>query len=79
MERVNGEIVAGAALAFLAILFIAAAMVNPVWAIGLMAYYILLAVGIGVIALGFWTRRNNNRMRSHEEEGGHNHNHPHSH
>lgn len=75
MERVNGEIVAGAALAFLAILFIAAAMVNPIWAVGLTAYYILLAVGIGVIALGFWTRRNNNRMQSHEEG----HNHPHSH
>jgi hypothetical protein len=78
MERVNGEIIAGAALAFLAILFIAAAMVNPIWAVALSADYILLAVGIAVIGLGFWTRRNNNRMHGHEEEE-HHHNPSHSH
>ncbi|MEW5841082.1 MAG: hypothetical protein AB1753_08765 [Thermoproteota archaeon] len=67
MERVNGEIIAGSALAFLAILFIYAAQVNPIWAVALPADYILLAVGLATIGLGIWTRRNTNRMHSHEE------------
>jgi hypothetical protein len=67
MERLNGEIISGSALAFLAILFIYAGMVNPIWAVALPADYILLAVGIAVIGLGIWTRRNANRMRRYEE------------
>jgi putative Ca2+/H+ antiporter (TMEM165/GDT1 family) len=67
MERLNGEIISGSALAFLAILFISAGMVNPIWAVALPADYILLAVGIAVIGLGIWTRRNANRMRRYEE------------
>lgn len=58
MGRLNGEIIAGISLAFLGILFIYAGMVNPIWAVGFTAYYVLLAVGIGVIALGFWTAKN---------------------
>ncbi|NWG37119.1 hypothetical protein [Nitrososphaera sp.] len=58
MGRLNGEIVAGTALTFLALLFIFAGMVNPIWAVALPADYVLLAVGIGVIALGFWTASN---------------------
>jgi len=58
MGRLNGEIVAGAALTFLALIFIYAGVVNPIWAIGFPAYYVLLAVGVGVIALGFWTAKN---------------------
>ncbi|HEX6068063.1 MAG TPA: hypothetical protein VFZ05_04605, partial [Nitrososphaera sp.] len=58
MGRLNGEIVAGTALTFLALIFIYAGVVNPIWAIGFPAYYVLLAVGVGVIALGFWTAKN---------------------
>ena len=58
MGRLNGEIVSGTALTFLALLFIFAGIVNPIWAIGFPAYYVLIAVGIGVIALGFWTASN---------------------
>lgn len=58
MGRLNGETISGISLVFLAILFIYAGMVDAVWAVGFLAYYVLLAVGLGVIALGFWTANN---------------------
>ena len=58
MGRLNGEIIAGISLAFLGILFIYAGIVNPVWAVAFLAYYVLVAVGIGIIALGIWTASN---------------------
>lgn len=61
MERINGESIAGIALAFLAVLFIVAAQVNAVWAVALPADYVLLAVGIALIALGRWTTMNANK------------------
>lgn len=61
MGRLNGEVIAGISLAFLGILFIYAGMVSPVWAVGFSAYYVLLAVGLGVIALGFWTAKNESK------------------
>jgi hypothetical protein len=73
MERINAEMIAGISLAFLAILFIYAAMVNPVWAVALLADYVLLALGIALIGHGFWTRRNNNRMSSHHHHEEHSH------
>ena len=71
MERINGEMIAGISLALLGILFIYAAQVNPVWAVALLADYVLLALGIALIGHGFWTRRNNNRMSRHEEHSHH--------
>lgn len=67
MGGLNGEIISGSALAFLAIIFIYAGQVNPIWAVALTADYVLLAAGLAVIALGIWTRRNANRMRRYEE------------
>jgi drug/metabolite transporter (DMT)-like permease len=71
MERLNGEILAGAALTFLGILFVFASRVNTMWAVTLPADFILLAVGVALIGLGVWTRRNTNRMHSHEEHPHH--------
>jgi hypothetical protein len=71
MERLNGEIIAGAALTLLGILFVYASRVNTVWTVTIPADFILLAVGIALIALGVWTRRNTNRMHSHEEHPHH--------
>lgn len=58
MGRLNGEIIAGTALTFLALIFIYAGMVHPIWAVALSADFVLLAAGIGVIVLGFWTASN---------------------
>lgn len=71
MERLNGEIIAGIALAFLGVLFIFAAQVNATWTAALYAAYILVAVGAATIGLGLWSRHNTNRMHGHEEHSHH--------
>lgn len=71
MERINGETIAGCALAFLAILFIYAGQVNAVWAIALPADYVLLAAGIALIVLGRYTTMKSNRAGTHAEEHSH--------
>lgn len=58
MGRINGESISGISLAFLAVLFIYAGMVNTIWAVGFLAYYVLLAVGLALIGLGIWTAGN---------------------
>lgn len=58
MGRINGESISGISLAFLAVLFIYAGIVHDVWAVGFPAYYVLLAVGLALIGLGFWTASN---------------------
>jgi hypothetical protein len=70
-QWINGETITGIALVFLALLFIWAATMNAVWARILMADYLILAIGVGFIALGIITMRRTNR--THSEEG-HTHN-----
>ena len=60
-QRINGEVIAGIALVFLASLFIWAATVNSVWATILLADYLILAIGIGFIAIGVVTITRSNR------------------
>jgi putative Ca2+/H+ antiporter (TMEM165/GDT1 family) len=69
-QWINGETIAGIALVFLALLFIWAATVNAVWASILLADYILLAIGVGFIALGIITMYRTNHTHS---EQGHTH------
>lgn len=66
-QRINGETITGIALVFLALLFIWAAMLNPVWAIILPADYLILAIGIGFIVIGVITISRSNRAASHSE------------
>jgi hypothetical protein len=61
METINGETITGAALSFLAILFIYAGLVNSVWAKILLADYVILLMGIAFIVLGVLTMRKNRR------------------
>jgi hypothetical protein len=70
-QWVNGETITGIALVFLALLFIWAATMNAVWAMILLADYVILAIGVGFIVLGMITMRRANR--THSEEG-HTHN-----
>jgi hypothetical protein len=69
-QRINGETIAGIALAFLASLFIWAGNMNPesAWATILLADYLILAIGIGFIVIGSISLRRANRSRSHPEE-----------
>jgi putative Ca2+/H+ antiporter (TMEM165/GDT1 family) len=61
MATINGETITGVALAFLAVLFIYAGIVNQVWARILLADYFILAMGIAFIVLGVLTIRKNRR------------------
>ncbi len=70
-QRLNGEIITGIALAFLASMFIWAGSMNPVWAIILPADYLILAIGIGFIVIGSITVSRSNRASSHPEHTSH--------
>lgn len=63
MERINGEIITGIALAFMAILFIYAGTVNAVWATIIPADFLILAIGGAFIILGMWTIRKNRSIK----------------
>ncbi|HEV8405986.1 MAG TPA: hypothetical protein VGQ13_08800 [Nitrososphaera sp.] len=63
-QRINGETIAGIALVFLAILFIWAGTMNPVWATLLLADYLILAIGVGFIIVGVMAIRRTNRPQS---------------
>ena len=70
-QRINGEVITGIALVFLASIFIWAATVNPVWAVILPADYLILAIGVGFIAIGVVTITRSNRSSSHPERASH--------
>ena len=70
-QRINGEVIAGIALVFLAAIFIWAATMNPVWAAILLADYLILAIGMGFIAIGVITITRSNRGSSHPERTSH--------
>lgn len=63
-QRINGETIAGIALVFLAILFIWAGTMNPVWATVVIADYLILAIGVGFIIVGVMTIRRTNHPQS---------------
>jgi hypothetical protein len=59
-QRINGETIAGAALVFIAILFLWAGTQNPVWATIALADYVILAIGVGFIIVGVMAIRRTN-------------------
>ena len=68
-ERMNGETITGIALVFMALLFLYAGTVNPVWATIMLADYLILAIGIGFIVLGVVTIRRHNNPSSEHSKG----------
>ena len=70
-QRINGEVIAGIALVFLAAIFIWAATMNPVWATILLADYLILAIGMGFIAIGVVTITRSNRSSHYPERTSH--------
>jgi len=63
-QRINGETITGIALVFLALLFILAGTMNPVWGSIMLADYIILAIGVGFIIVGVMAIRRTNRPHS---------------
>ena len=52
MTKINGEIITGIALIFLALLFISAAAVNSLWKMILPADFLLIALGVDFSCFG---------------------------
>ena len=57
-SRLNGENIAGAAFLFFSFLFMAAGQVNAVFAVLYTLDYMLVAVGVALVVLGYRTWRN---------------------
>jgi hypothetical protein len=57
MGKINGENVAGAAFLFLAGLFLAAGIMNPIIASVAIVFYLIAAIGAGLVFLGYMTYR----------------------
>jgi putative Ca2+/H+ antiporter (TMEM165/GDT1 family) len=66
MRKINGETVTGIALIFLAILFIMAGMVNPVWALLFWADVLILVIGVAFMILGMWTLKKDLQRTRHK-------------
>lgn len=58
MKWINAELLGGLSLFLLGFLFYLAGLVNKVWETIVVVDYIIMAIGIGVIALGIWTAKN---------------------
>lgn len=57
MSKLNGENIAGAAFLFFSALLMAAGQVNAVFGLLYPVYYILVAVGVALVFLGYRTAR----------------------
>jgi type IV secretory pathway VirB3-like protein len=68
-EKINGETITGMALILMALLFIWAGTMNSTWATIYLVDYIILAIGIGFLALGIITIQRTNRARLSHSEG----------
>lgn len=65
MKWINSEVLAGTSIFLLGFLFYVAGLFNEVWAIIVVVDYLVMAIGIGVIILGVWTARNDQRNPIH--------------
>ena len=65
----NSEIIAGVSIFLLGFLFFIAGQLNSIWATIIIVDYLIMAMGIGTIGVGFWTamyeRKNNLRHTEH--------------
>jgi hypothetical protein len=65
----NSEIIAGVSIFLLGFLFFIAGQLNSIWATIIIVDYLIMAIGIATIGVGFWTamyeRKNNLRHTEH--------------
>jgi hypothetical protein len=69
MLMLNSEIIAGVSIFLLGFLFFIAGQLNSIWATIIIVDYLIMAIGIATIGVGFWTamyeRKNNLRHTEH--------------
>jgi hypothetical protein len=67
MLSINSEIIAGFALLGMGLIFVLAAFLNPVWALVIVADFVIIALGAATIGLGIWTAVNEKNNPVHTE------------
>jgi hypothetical protein len=67
MIGVNSEIIGGAAILILGVLFLIAGYLDPAWALIFWADYLIISLGIATLGLGVWTLRNERKNPVHTE------------
>ena len=67
MIGVNSEIIGGASILILGVLFLIAGYLNPAWALIFLADYLIIALGVATLGIGVWTLRNERKNPVHTE------------
>ncbi len=65
MVTVNSEIIAGIAIAMMAIIFIGAGELNSTWGAIIPADIVIAAIGFSTLGLGLWTAKYNEKNSIH--------------
>ena len=71
MLMLNSEIIAGVAIFLLGFLFFIAGLLNSVWAIIFIVDYLIMAIGIATLGVGFWTATYERKNNLHHSEHHH--------
>jgi hypothetical protein len=67
MISVNSEMIAGIAILMLGVIFLIAGHLDRAWALIFMADYLIIALGVVTLGIGFWTLRNERKNPVHTE------------
>ena len=67
MVSVNSEMIGGTAILMLGVIFLFAGYLNPAWALIFFADYLIIALGVATLGIGFWTLRNERKNPVHTE------------
>ncbi len=71
MLMLNSEIIAGVAIFLLGFLFMIAGLLNTIWATIFIVDYLIMAIGIATIGVGFWTAMYERKNNLHHTEHHH--------
>jgi hypothetical protein len=67
MISVNSEMIGGTAILMLGVIFLIAGYLDRAWALIFMADYLIIALGVVTLGIGFWTLRNERKNPVHTE------------
>jgi len=71
MHGMNSEIIAGASVFGLGLLFFIAGLFNSVWATIFIVDYVIMAIGLATIGVGVWTAVYDKKHNLHSTEHHH--------
>ena len=68
---INSEVIAGLSVFLLGLLFFIAGLMNSVWATIVIVDYLIMAIGLATIGVGFWTMSYEKKHHLHQSEHHH--------